>query len=82
MAIKQGLFRDLEALCSPTTLFASNTSSLSITAIAGALQHPARMAGLHFFNPAPLMELVGDRQRPGDRRRDPRRAAGPGTALG
>ena len=58
LAIKQALFRDLEALCSPTTLFTSNTSSLSITAIAGALKHPARMAGLHFFNPAPLMKLV------------------------
>lgn len=58
LAIKQALFRDLEALCSPTALFASNTSSLSITAIAGALKHPARMAGLHFFNPAPLMKLV------------------------
>lgn len=58
LAIKQSLFRDLEAICSPTTLFVSNTSSLSITAIAGALQHPQRMAGLHFFNPAPLMKLV------------------------
>ena len=58
LAIKQGLFRDLEALCSPTTLFASNTSSLSITAIAGALQHPERMAGLHFFNPVPVLALV------------------------
>ncbi len=58
LAIKQSLFRDLESLCSPATLFASNTSSLSITAIAGALQHPQRLAGLHFFNPAPLMKLV------------------------
>lgn len=58
LLIKQSLFRDLEALCSPATLFASNTSSLSITAIAGALQHPQRLAGLHFFNPAPLMKLV------------------------
>ncbi|CAI0739373.1 3-hydroxyacyl-CoA dehydrogenase [Serratia ficaria] len=58
LAVKQSLFRDLEALCSPAALFASNTSSLSITAIAGALQHPQRMAGLHFFNPAPLMKLV------------------------
>ncbi|CAI1708817.1 Probable 3-hydroxybutyryl-CoA dehydrogenase [Serratia quinivorans] len=58
LAIKQSLFRELEALCSPATLFASNTSSLSITAIAGALQHPQRLAGLHFFNPAPLMKLV------------------------
>lgn len=58
LAIKQGLFSDLEAICSPEALFASNTSSLSITAIASALQHPQRMAGLHFFNPAPLMKLV------------------------
>ncbi len=58
LEIKQGLFRDLEAVCSPSTLFASNTSSLSITAIASALRHPQRMAGLHFFNPAPLMKLV------------------------
>ncbi|WP_257017878.1 3-hydroxyacyl-CoA dehydrogenase [Serratia fonticola] len=58
LAIKQSLFRDLEAICSTDTLFASNTSSLSITAIASALQHPQRMAGLHFFNPAPLMKLV------------------------
>jgi 3-hydroxybutyryl-CoA dehydrogenase len=58
LAIKQSLFRDLEAICSPEALFASNTSSLSITAIASALQHPQRMAGLHFFNPAPLMKLV------------------------
>ncbi|TQI81155.1 3-hydroxybutyryl-CoA dehydrogenase [Serratia fonticola] len=58
LAIKQSLFRDLEQICSPDTLFASNTSSLSITAIASALQHPQRMAGLHFFNPAPLMKLV------------------------
>lgn len=58
LAIKQSLFRDLEAICSPSTLFASNTSSLSITAISSALQHPQRMAGLHFFNPAPLMKLV------------------------
>ncbi len=58
LEIKQSLFRDLEAICSADTLFASNTSSLSITAIASALQHPQRMAGLHFFNPAPLMKLV------------------------
>lgn len=58
LAIKQSLFRDLEAICSPEALFASNTSSLSITAIASALEHPQRMAGLHFFNPAPLMKLV------------------------
>ncbi|KID00738.1 3-hydroxyacyl-CoA dehydrogenase [Hafnia alvei] len=58
LEIKQSLFRDLEAICSPQTLFASNTSSLSITSIASALKHPQRMAGLHFFNPAPVMKLV------------------------
>ncbi|MDR0218785.1 MAG: 3-hydroxyacyl-CoA dehydrogenase [Enterobacteriaceae bacterium] len=55
---KQHLFQQLEALCSAHTIFASNTSSLSITAIASVLNVPQRMAGLHFFNPAPLMKLV------------------------
>ncbi|MDC9581051.1 3-hydroxyacyl-CoA dehydrogenase [Xenorhabdus sp. PR6a] len=55
---KQHLFQQLEAICSHQTLFTSNTSSLSITAIAGVLSAPQRMAGLHFFNPAPLMKLV------------------------
>ncbi|PHM50299.1 3-hydroxyacyl-CoA dehydrogenase [Xenorhabdus miraniensis] len=55
---KQHLFQQLESLCSAQTLFASNTSSLPITAIARVLSAPQRMAGLHFFNPAPLMKLV------------------------
>lgn len=55
---KQALMIDLEALCSPQTLLASNTSSLSITAIGAPLKHPERLAGLHFFNPAPVMKLV------------------------
>ncbi|PHM65591.1 putative 3-hydroxyacyl-CoA dehydrogenase [Xenorhabdus stockiae] len=55
---KQKLFHQLESLCSEQTIFASNTSSLSITAIARVLSKPQRMAGLHFFNPAPLMKLV------------------------
>ena len=42
----------------PATLLASNTSSLSITAIAAGLKHPGRVAGMHFFNPVPLMRLV------------------------
>ncbi|HEI8866268.1 TPA: 3-hydroxyacyl-CoA dehydrogenase [Serratia odorifera] len=58
LEIKQSLFRDLETICTHDTLFASNTSSLSITAIASVLRHPQRMAGMHFFNPAPLMKLV------------------------
>lgn len=58
LTIKQGLFQKLEQLCPATTLFASNTSSLSITAIAAALNDPSRLIGLHFFNPAPVMKLV------------------------
>lgn len=55
---KQQLFCDLETVVSAQCLFGSNTSSISITAIGSALQHPQRLAGLHFFNPAPLMALV------------------------
>ncbi|MEQ1976404.1 3-hydroxyacyl-CoA dehydrogenase [Xenorhabdus sp. SGI240] len=58
LAAKQDLFQQLESICSHQTLFTSNTSSLSITAIARVLSAPQRMAGLHFFNPAPLMKLV------------------------
>ena len=58
LAAKQQLFRDLEALVSPACLFATNTSSLSVTAIAAALQSPERLAGLHFFNPGPRIPLV------------------------
>ena len=58
LAAKQTLFKDLEALVSADCIFGSNTSSISITAIGSALQHPERLAGLHFFNPAPLMALV------------------------
>lgn len=56
--IKQALLRELEPLLSPTAVIASNTSSLSITAMATALQHKGRFAGWHFFNPAPLMKVV------------------------
>lgn len=55
---KQGLFRDLCATQPPETLLATNTSSLSIDAIAEAATRPERVLGLHFFNPAPAMKLV------------------------
>jgi 3-hydroxybutyryl-CoA dehydrogenase len=55
---KIGLFRALAPRCHEATIFASNTSSLSIDALQDALPHPERVAGLHFFNPAPLMKLV------------------------
>jgi len=58
LEVKQELFLKLEELNSPTAIFASNTSSLSITQIASALSHPERMIGLHFFNPATIMPLV------------------------
>ncbi|MFI1254860.1 3-hydroxyacyl-CoA dehydrogenase [Streptomyces netropsis] len=55
---KQKLFTDLESVIPDDCLLATNTSSLSVTAIAGALRLPGRFVGLHFFNPAPLLPLV------------------------
>ncbi len=56
--IKIALFNQLAAINSTKAIFASNTSSLSITALAKEISNPERVAGLHFFNPAPLMKLV------------------------
>ncbi|MFK4069409.1 3-hydroxyacyl-CoA dehydrogenase [Streptomyces sp. NPDC029674] len=56
--VKQRLFQDLEEVVAEDCLLATNTSSLSVTAIAGALRAPGRFVGLHFFNPAPLLPLV------------------------
>ena len=56
--VKTRLFAELEALVGPATVLATNTSSLSITAIAAPLQRPAQFAGFHFFNPVPLMKVV------------------------
>ncbi|MFZ3619204.1 3-hydroxyacyl-CoA dehydrogenase [Leclercia barmai] len=58
MAVKKALFTQLAEICPAKTLLTSNTSSISITAIAADLRHPERVAGLHFFNPAPVMKLV------------------------
>lgn len=55
---KQSLFRALESIVAPACILATNTSSLSVTAIASACQHPARVVGWHFFNPVPRMKLV------------------------
>ena len=55
---KQALFAELERLCRPDAVLASNTSALSVTVIAAATSSPERVIGLHFFNPAPLMPLV------------------------
>ncbi|MDG5973680.1 3-hydroxy-acyl-CoA dehydrogenase [Hydrogenophaga taeniospiralis CCUG 15921] len=56
--VKQRLFADLENLVGPKTVLASNTSSLSITAIGAGLKRPGQLAGFHFFNPVPLMRVV------------------------
>ncbi|MEU6588639.1 3-hydroxyacyl-CoA dehydrogenase [Streptomyces sp. NPDC046881] len=56
--VKQRLFGELEEIVADDCLLATNTSSLSVTAIGGALRHPGRFVGLHFFNPAPLLPLV------------------------
>ena len=55
---KQGLFSDLEAIISQQAVLATNTSSLSVTAIAATCQHPERVIGFHFFNPVPLMKIA------------------------
>ena len=55
---KQTLFKSLESIVGPNTLFATNTSAISVTAIGAVLDRPERLGGLHFFNPAPLMALV------------------------
>ena len=55
---KHELFRALDGLCPPNTIFASNTSSLTITEIAAATKRPQRFVGLHFFNLVPVMKLV------------------------
>lgn len=56
--LKNNLWRELDRLCPPSTIFASNTSSLTIAAMAASTTRPDRFVGLHFFNPVPLMPLV------------------------
>jgi 3-hydroxybutyryl-CoA dehydrogenase len=58
LELKNALWRELDGLCGPTTVFASNTSSLTIAAMAAATARADRFVGLHFFNPVPLMPLV------------------------
>ncbi|MDJ0655585.1 MAG: 3-hydroxyacyl-CoA dehydrogenase [Xanthomonadales bacterium] len=58
LEIKQALFRDIEYLVGEDVILASNTSSLLVSAIASGCRHPGRVAGLHFFNPVPLMKVV------------------------
>jgi 3-hydroxybutyryl-CoA dehydrogenase len=58
LSAKRELFTALDGICGPNTIFASNTSSLTITEIAAATKRPQRFVGLHFFNPVPVMKLV------------------------
>lgn len=58
LEIKQGLFRELDSLCGAETIFASNTSSLSIAKIASATKRADRFLGMHFFNPVHIMKLL------------------------
>src|SRR6266853_2434195 len=58
LEVKNALWKELDGLCGPATIFASNTSSLTIAAMAAATRRGDRFVGLHFFNPVPLMQLV------------------------
>jgi 3-hydroxybutyryl-CoA dehydrogenase len=58
LELKNSLWRELDGLCAQGTIFASNTSSLTIAAMASATKRADRIVGLHFFNPVPLMQLV------------------------
>jgi 3-hydroxybutyryl-CoA dehydrogenase len=58
LELKRGLFQRLDSICGPETIFATNTSSLSVTEISVATSRPGRVVGVHFFNPAPVMKLI------------------------
>ncbi|MEK4698513.1 3-hydroxyacyl-CoA dehydrogenase NAD-binding domain-containing protein [Solibacillus sp. FSL R7-0668] len=58
MEMKKAIFKELDGICEPKTIFASNTSSYSITEIAAATSRPDRVCGMHFFNPVPVMKLI------------------------
>ena len=58
MSVKKEVFAELDGICKPETILASNTSGLSITEIASVTQRPDKVVGVHFFNPAPVMQLV------------------------
>jgi len=58
LAIKQSIFKQLDEVCSPETLIASNTSAIPITELAAVTQRPDKVLGLHFFSPVPMMQAV------------------------
>lgn len=58
MVLKKKVFKELDDLCPPEVIFASNTSSLSVTELGNATSRPDKFIGMHFFNPAPVMKLI------------------------
>jgi len=58
LELKKSVFKELDEVCSPEVILASNTSSMSLTEIAAATKRPEKVCGMHFFNPVPLMKLV------------------------
>lgn len=58
LELKKAVFKDLDEICRPEIVLASNTSSMSVTEIAAATKRPEKVCGMHFFNPVPLMRLV------------------------
>ena len=58
MAVKQSVFKELDELCRPEVILASNTSSMSLTEIAASVKRPDKVIGMHFFNPPAIMKLV------------------------
>ena len=62
LALKKDIFQTLDSLCPAHTILASNTSSLPITVLGSLTKRPAQVIGMHFFNPAPVMKLVLNKQ--------------------
>ena len=58
LEVKHDIFRQLDAVCGPDTLLATNTSAIPITELASVTKRPGKVLGLHFFNPVPMMEVV------------------------
>ena len=58
MSLKKEVYKELDSICGPDTIFASNTSGLSITEMAAATKRPDKFIGMHYFNPVPVMKLV------------------------
>lgn len=80
--IKLGIFKQLDKICKPEAILASNTSSLPITEIAAATGRPDQVIGTHFFNPVPGYEAAGDRYGSADIRNDLPGCFGSGRAAG